>query len=71
MAVAKCAASPLLLSPQKAADFLGVGRTKLLALASAGRIKAKEVDGRYYFVAASLQKFSDSLPDALQKKRAA
>jgi hypothetical protein len=64
-------ASPLLLTPQKAQDFLGIGRTKLLALAAAKRIKAKEPDGRYYFVTAALQKFSDSLANAFQKKRAA
>jgi hypothetical protein len=63
--------SPLSLTPQKAADFLGVGRTKLLALARAGKIKAKDIDGRYYFVTASLQKFLDCAPDALTKKRVA
>jgi hypothetical protein len=59
------------MSPAKAAAFLGVGRTKLLALARAGRIKTKELDGRYYFVTASLQRFLDSHPDAFNKKRAA
>ncbi|HEY5066327.1 MAG TPA: helix-turn-helix domain-containing protein [Xanthobacteraceae bacterium] len=53
-----------LLTPQKAADFLGIGRTKLLALAKAGRLKAKRLDGRIYFVVASLQRFLDSLADA-------
>jgi hypothetical protein len=67
----KAPPSPLTLTPQKAEDFLGVGRTKLLALARAGRIKAKELDGRYYFLTASLQKFLDALPDAFKKKRAA
>jgi excisionase family DNA binding protein len=62
---------PALLTPQKAADYLGIGRTKLLALAAAKRIKAKELDGRYYFLVASLQKFLDSLPDAFKKKRTA
>jgi hypothetical protein len=55
-----------LLSPQKAQDRIGIGRTKLLALGRAGRIKTKELDGRYYFVAASLDKFAESLPDAFK-----
>jgi len=56
---------PLTLSPQKAADYLGVGRTKLLALAKAGRIKTKRLDGRLYFTTASLRAFLASLPDAM------
>jgi hypothetical protein len=71
MAVAMRTTSPLLLTPQKAQDRIGVGRTKLLALGRAGRIKTKELDGRYYFVTASLDKFAESLPDAFKKKRAA
>ena len=55
---------PALLTPQKAADFLGIGRTKLLALARAGRIKAKRLDGRLYFLTASLQQFLAGLDDA-------
>ncbi len=55
---------PALLPPQKAADFLGIGRTKLLALWRAGRLKAKRLDGRTYFVVASLQRVLDLLPYA-------
>jgi hypothetical protein len=61
----------LLLTPQKTCDYLGIGRTKLLALGRAGRIKAKEIDGRYYFITASLQKFLDSSNDAFGKKKRA
>ena len=51
-----------LLSPQKAADYLGIGRTKLLTLAKAKRIETKRLDGRTYFVVASLDQFLKSLP---------
>jgi hypothetical protein len=60
----KPAPSSLLLSARKAADYIGVGRTKLLALGAAKRIKAKELDGKRYYIAASLQKFVESLPEA-------
>lgn len=52
----------LLLSPQRAADFLGIGRTKLLALAKAKKIKAVREDERTYFVRASLVAYQESLP---------
>jgi hypothetical protein len=52
----------LLLSPQRAADFLGIGRTKLLALAKARRVKAVREGERTYFVRASLVEYQDSLP---------
>lgn len=54
----------LLLSPQKAGDYLGIGRTKLLALAAAGRIEVKTLDGRHYFTTQSLERFAASLPSA-------
>lgn len=54
----------LLLSPQRAADFLGIGRTKLLGLAKAKRIKTRRMDDRTYFVRASLVEYAESLPTA-------
>jgi hypothetical protein len=52
----------LLLSPSRAADFLGIGRTKLLALAKARRVKAVREGERIYFVRASLIEYQESLP---------
>jgi hypothetical protein len=54
---------PLLYPPRKAALFLGVGKNKLRALLSAGHIKAKLIDGRRYYVTASLIGFRDTLAD--------
>ena len=51
----------LLLSPQRAADYLGIGRTKLLALAKAKRIEAVREGERSYFVRASLIAYQKSL----------
>jgi hypothetical protein len=56
--------SSLLLSSRKAADYIGIGRTKLLALGAAGKIKAKLQDGKRYYVTASLHRYVESLPDA-------
>jgi excisionase family DNA binding protein len=56
--------SSLLLTPQKAADYLGYARSTLRKLLKAGKIKAKIEGGRRYFVAASLQAYVESLPDA-------
>jgi predicted site-specific integrase-resolvase len=55
---------PLLLTPQKAADFVGIGRTSLLALLKAGKVKAKLDNGRRYFVTASLVAHIATLQDA-------
>jgi hypothetical protein len=60
----KPAPSSLLLSSRKAANYLGIGRTKLLALGAAKRIKAKWQDGKRYYVTSSLQQYVESLPDA-------
>ncbi len=54
---------PLLQSARQAADYLGVGRTKLLALLKAGRIKAKVLDGRIEVTTQSLEAFAEGLPD--------
>jgi len=53
---------PLTLSPTKAAAYLGIGRTKLLALVRAGRIEARKLDGRIRVTTASLDAFLASLP---------
>jgi hypothetical protein len=52
----------LLLSPQKAGEYLGIS-PKLLSLAKHGALEVRMIDGRRYFVAASLEKL------ATQKKR--
>ena len=56
-------ATSLSLSPSKAADFLGVGRTKMLDLIRSGRVEARTLDGRIRVDAASVQAFFDALPD--------
>jgi hypothetical protein len=55
---------PVFLTPQKAADFIGIGRTRLLALLKAGKVKAKLDNGRRYFVTASLVAHIATLQDA-------
>jgi excisionase family DNA binding protein len=54
---------PLLQSARQAAEYLGVGRTKLLALLKAGRIKAKVLDGRIEVTTQSLDQFAAGLSD--------
>ena len=54
---------PVLQSARQAAEYLGVGRTKLLALIRAGRIKAKVLDGRIEVTTHSLDQFAEGLPD--------
>jgi excisionase family DNA binding protein len=58
------AIEPLTLSPSKAAAFLGVGKTKMLALIRAGRIPAKRLDGRLRVAVADVKAFIDNLPNA-------
>jgi hypothetical protein len=53
-----------LLTPQKAADFIGIGRTRLLALLKAKRVRAKLENGRHYFLTASLLAYVATLEDA-------
>ena len=49
-------------SPSQAAKFLGVGRTKMLALLQSGRIEARTLDGRIRVDAASVDAFYKTLP---------
>jgi len=56
------APEPLTLSPSKAADFLGIGRTKMLHLIRSGRVEARTLDGRIRVSVASLRAFHDALP---------
>lgn len=51
-----------LLSPTQAAEALGVGRTKLLALVRAGRLRCVMLDGRIRVPVEALQAFRDALP---------
>ena len=53
---------PLTLPPKKAAAYIGIGRTKLLELITAGRIEACKLDGRIRVLVASLDAFLASLP---------
>jgi hypothetical protein len=55
---------PVLLTAQKAADFIGFERSTLRKLLKAGKIKARLDNGRRYFVTASLVEYIESLPDA-------
>jgi excisionase family DNA binding protein len=54
---------PLTLSPSKAAAFLGIGKTKVMALIRAGRIPVKRLDGRLRVSVAALKTFHDPLPE--------
>lgn len=66
-----------LLTPSAAADKLAVGRTKLLDLVRAGRIRCVMLDGRIRIPIEALQEFRDALPagyvkgSAPTKRRAA
>lgn len=51
-----------LLSPTDAAEVLGVGRTKLLALVRSGRIRCRMLDGRIRIPVEAIQEFRDALP---------
>jgi excisionase family DNA binding protein len=53
---------PLTLSPSHAADYLGIGRTKMHALIRSGRIEARTLDGRIRVSAASVQAFYEAMP---------
>jgi hypothetical protein len=63
--------SPIAMNTRAAAAFLGIGRTKLLELFRAKRIKAKDIDGRLLFTTQSLQAFLDGAPDASETERQA
>jgi excisionase family DNA binding protein len=54
---------PLLLTPQKSADLLGIGRTRLLQLAKEGKIKVRRDGNRRYFITASLLQYVASLEE--------
>jgi len=55
--------TPRTMSPGKAAKYSGIGRTKLLQLARAGRIETKDLDGRMRIITASLDAFLENLPE--------
>jgi excisionase family DNA binding protein len=55
--------TPRTMTPGKAAQYSGIGRTKLLQLVRAGRIETKDLDGRMRIVVASLDAFLENLPE--------
>jgi excisionase family DNA binding protein len=61
---------PITLAPTKAAAFLGIGKTKMMALIRAGRIPVKRLDGRLRVSVAALKAFHDALPDGYEPARA-
>jgi hypothetical protein len=56
------AIAPLTLSPAKAAAYLGIGKTKTLALIRAKRLEAKILDGRIRVTTGSCNAFLATLP---------
>jgi excisionase family DNA binding protein len=52
----------LTMSPNRAAAYLGLGRTKTLELIREGRIEARDLDGRMRVTTTSLDAFLASLP---------
>lgn len=58
------ATSPKFLPPQKASDYIGLGRTRLMALLRLGKIKGKRDNGRAYLSVKSLDDYMAALPDA-------
>lgn len=59
-----------LLTPSAAADKLAIGRTKLLDLVRAGRIRCRMLDGRVRIPIEALQEFRDALPEGYIKGKA-
>jgi len=55
-------AKSLTMSPNDAAAYIGIGRTKLLELLADKRIEARKLDGRIRVSVASIDKFVASLP---------
>ena len=53
---------PLTMSPGRAAEYSGIGRTKLLELIRAGRIEVRDLDGRMRVIVASFDAFLEALP---------
>ena len=58
---------PLTLSPTKAAQYLGLGKTKTLELIRAKRIKVFMLDGRIRVSTDACREFLESLPDQYVK----
>ena len=54
---------PVLLTPQKTADLIGIGRTRLLALAREGKVKVRRDGDRRYFVTASVLAYIGTMDD--------
>jgi excisionase family DNA binding protein len=53
---------PCLMRIPEACAYLGIGRTKLYALASRRLIEIKKIDGASRVVTESLDRYADSLP---------
>jgi excisionase family DNA binding protein len=58
-----------LLSPSDAADALGIGRTKLLAMVRTGRLPCRMLDGRIRIPVEALQAFRDALPSGYERQK--
>jgi excisionase family DNA binding protein len=65
--VMSIALSPLTLSPTKAAQYLGLGKTKTLELIRAKRLKVFMLDGRIRVSTEACREFLNSLPDQYVK----
>ena len=57
----------LTLTPRQAADYIGVGRTKMLDLIRTKRIKVAMLDGRIRVSTEACRAFINSLPSEYQK----
>ena len=62
VAMRRLAIQPQTLSPRQAAQFLGIGRTKIYELLADKRIEAYSLDGRIRVSIASCQAFLAALP---------
>lgn len=58
-----------LFTPAQAANELGLGRTKFLALVRAGRIRCRMLDGRIRIPAEALEEFASALPEGYERGR--
>jgi excisionase family DNA binding protein len=58
-----CVAEPLSLSPEEAADYIGLSKPTIYRLLAAGSLKGKRVGSRTLIDGKSVRAFYASLPD--------